>query len=42
MLQELVYLDRRFVAGRLSRREFLGSATGLGFSATLAPCWLEA
>ena len=36
MSQELDYLSRRFAAGRLSRREFLGRATALGISATFA------
>ncbi|AZO50309.1 MAG: twin-arginine translocation signal domain-containing protein [Mesorhizobium sp.] len=42
MSQELDYLGRRLVAARLSRREFLGSATALGVGATSAQCWLEA
>ncbi|MCA0050905.1 ABC transporter substrate-binding protein [Mesorhizobium sp. B283B1A] len=36
MSQELDYLSRRFTAGRLSRREFLGRAAALGLSATFA------
>ncbi|TIM51559.1 MAG: ABC transporter substrate-binding protein [Mesorhizobium sp.] len=36
MSHELDYLSRRFAAGRLSRREFLGRATALGVSATFA------
>ncbi|MER8486534.1 ABC transporter substrate-binding protein [Mesorhizobium sp. M1322] len=36
MSQELDYLGRRFAAGHLSRREFLGRATALGVSAALA------
>ncbi|MER9445640.1 ABC transporter substrate-binding protein [Mesorhizobium sp. M0340] len=36
MSQELEYLSRYVIAGRLSRREFLGRATALGVSATFA------
>ncbi|ANN60832.1 ABC transporter substrate-binding protein [Mesorhizobium loti] len=36
MSQELDYLSRYVVAGRLTRREFLGRATALGVSATFA------
>ncbi|TIR02610.1 MAG: ABC transporter substrate-binding protein, partial [Mesorhizobium sp.] len=36
MSQELDYLSRRVVAGRLSRRDFLSRATVLGVSATFA------
>ncbi|RWQ15484.1 ABC transporter substrate-binding protein [Mesorhizobium sp.] len=36
MSQELDYLSRGVVAGRLSRRAFLGRATALGVSATFA------
>ncbi|RWP16092.1 MAG: twin-arginine translocation signal domain-containing protein [Mesorhizobium sp.] len=37
MSQELDCVSRRWAAGRLSRREFLGRATALGVSASFSP-----